>query len=635
MTSRQEILGRFSVVSVPKKKVEEVIVEKKVDVNSSLKAPICSFMGHVDAGKTSLMDIIRNTNLQSNEAGGITQSIGSSFVDIEDIVETTNVINGKFEVKPEIPGLIIIDTPGHEAFNSLRERGSSLCDIAVLVVDMIDGVKPQTIESIKLLREKKVPFVIAATKLDRVYNYKTTDEISLRKAFKKQTKDVVSMIESSLYDMQYDLEKEDIKAQFYFKNKNPQKIYSIVPISSKTKEGLADLLSLIVYISQNWMNKKIVYNEEVDASIMECVQDKKHGWVLDVILKNGTIKIGDEFGVSGKGGERVVKVRKLLVKNKKKFDEVESIRASSGVRILGSNCDNCFSGTKLHPLELGGLELAKKEVESIWDKMPMEKVGVCIQAPTISNLDALHQLLTKEKVPIMSINLRTLNEKDLDKLLIKIDEVKDLEFKCLLYFGKVDNKEKETYTKLCKDRGIHFINSEIVYGLIEEYLNFKKDCLENRQKEQIAEGNAVYPCKLRILKDHVYMKGGNKELLLGVKVRAGRLRIGSPLYVVVSEHKNKGKIINMKTEREFELGKVTSIQKNNEDKDLANLHDEVCIRIDNPNELSYDRHFDHKDEIISRLTRESIDILKKDYRGEMTKDDWKLVIEMKNILKIK
>ena len=485
MTSRQEILERFSVVSVPKKKVEEVIIEKKVDVNSSLKAPICSFMGHVDAGKTSLMDIIRNTNLQSNEAGGITQSIGSSFVDIEDIVETTNVINGKFEVKPEIPGLIIIDTPGHEAFNSLRERGSSLCDIAVLVVDMVDGVKPQTIESIKLLREKKVPFVIAATKLDRVYNYKTTDEISLRKAFKKQTKDVVSMIESSLYDMRYDLEKEDIKAQFYFKNKNPQKIYSIVPISSKTKEGLADLLSLIVYISQNWMNKKIVYKEEVDASIMECVQDKKHGWVLDVILKNGTIKIGDEFGVSGKGGEKVVKVRKLLVKNKKKFDEVESIRASSGVRILGSNCDNCFSGTKLHPLELGGLELAKKEVESIWDKMPMEKVGVCIQAPTISNLDALHQLLTKEKVPIMSINLRTLNEKDLDKLLIKIDEVKDLEFKCLLYFGKVDNKEKETYTKLCKDRGIHFINSEIVYGLIEEYLNFKKDCLENRQKEQI------------------------------------------------------------------------------------------------------------------------------------------------------
>ena len=189
-----------------------------------------------------------------------------------------------------------------------------------------------------------------------------------------------------------------------------------------------------------------------------------------LFLKMVLLKIGDEFGVSGKGGERIVKVRKLLVKNKKKFEEVESVRASSGVRILGSNCDNCFSGTKLHPLELGGLELAKKEVESIWDKMPMEKVGVCIQAPTISNLDALHQLLTKEKVPIMSINLRTLNEKDLDKLLIKIDEVKDLEFKCLLYFGKVDNKEKEVFSKLCKNRGIHFINSEIVYGLIEEYL---------------------------------------------------------------------------------------------------------------------------------------------------------------------
>ena len=275
-----------------------------------------------------------------------------------------------------------------------------------------------------------------------MFNYKTTDEISLRKAFKKQTKDVVTMIETTLYDMQYDLEKEDIKDKFYFKNKNPQKVYSIVPISSKTKEGLADLLSLIVYISQNWMNKKIIYQKDIDASIMECVQDKKHGWVLDVILKNGTIKVGEEFGVSGKGGERIVKVRKLLIKKEKNFEEVDSVRASSGVRILGSNCDNCFSGTKLHPLELNGLELAKKEVESIWDKMPMEKVGVCIQAPTISNLDALHHLLTKEKIPIMSLNLRTLNEKDLDKLLSKIEDINDLEFKCLLYFGKVVIKKR-------------------------------------------------------------------------------------------------------------------------------------------------------------------------------------------------
>ena len=113
------------------------------------------------------------------------------------------------------------------------------------------------------------------------------------------------------------------------------------------------------------------------------------------------------------------------------------------------------------------------------------------------------------------------------------------------------------------------------------------------------------------------MKGGNKELLMGVKVRAGRLRIGSPLYVVLNEYKNKIKLL-VQNRKRFELGKVTSIQKNNEDKEIADLRDEVCIRIENPNELSYDRHFDYKDEVISRLTREIIDILKKDYRDEMT-----------------
>ena len=208
------------------------------------------------------------------------------------------MIKGKFEVKPEIPGLLIIDTPGHEAFNNLRERGSSLCDVAVLVVDILDGIKPQTIESIKLLRDRRIPFVIAATKLDRINNYEKTEELSLRKAFKKQKRDVITLIETSIYDIQYELEKEKIKSAFYFKNKEPKKVYSIVPISSVSKEGLADLLSLLVYISQNWMNKKIVYKDEIDATIMECYQDKKYGWVLDVILKNGSIKIGDEFAVS-------------------------------------------------------------------------------------------------------------------------------------------------------------------------------------------------------------------------------------------------------------------------------------------------------------------------------------------------
>jgi len=614
------------------KKIEIVKeVQKKVDVNTTLKSPICSFLGHVDAGKTSLMDIIRNTNFQEHEAGGITQSIGSTFVDIENLVDITNNIKGKFEVKPEIPGLLIIDTPGHEAFNMLRERGSSLCDIAVLVVDINDDLKPQTIESIKLLKQKKIPFVIAATKLDRVHNYIVTKELSLRKAFKKQTKEVISVIESKMLDMKYELEQQEVNAEFYFKNKKPQSTYSIVPISSKTKEGLADLLSLIVYLSQNWMNKKILYDDNLDATIMECQQHKKYGWVLDIILKNGTINIGDEFATSSRSGERISKVRKLLVQkninNKIKFVEVESVRASNGIRLIGSNCDNCYSGTKLHSTQNKDcLELARAEVGGLLDKMELKKIGVCIQAQTISNLDAMYQILSKDKIPVMNTTLKVFHEKDYDKLDSKFENVEDLEYKCILYFGEMREKEKDMYEKWGKTKGIKFITSPIVYKLVEDYLIYKKECLEERQEKQITEGGCVYPCKLKILNEHIYMTGGVDHILMGVRIIKGRLKMGTPLIVV-----SKKKVL---TEKEMVLGQILSIQKNNEDKDIANEMDEVCVRLSNPNKLTYERQFNHKDDIVSHLTRERIDILKKDYRDEMTKNDWMLVVELKKLLNI-
>ena len=173
---RERILSRL-VTNVAPKKVEE---DKKVDelnIDESLKSPVVSFLGHVDAGKTSLMDIIRGTSIQQGEAGGITQGIGSSFVPIQYIRNITESIKGKYAVDPNIPGILIVDTPGHSAFSSMRDRGSSLCDIAILVIDLNSGIQPQTEESIKILKEKNVPFVIAATKIDMIYGWKKTEEI--------------------------------------------------------------------------------------------------------------------------------------------------------------------------------------------------------------------------------------------------------------------------------------------------------------------------------------------------------------------------------------------------------------------------------------------------------------------------
>ena len=621
---RAKLLSKYNFTSIPKKEMP-VAPEKvsDVNINKDFKSPVVSFMGHVDAGKTSLMDCIRGTKIQQGEAGGITQSIGSSFVPIEHIRDVTKNIKGKFSVEHNIPGVLIVDTPGHSAFSSMRDRGSSLCDLAILVIDINKGIQPQTEESIKMLKEKNVPFVIAATKIDMIYGWKKTSEINLRKVLKEQEESTTQIMQSMMEDLKYEFSKLDIDAVFYFNNKTPNKTYSIVPISTQTNEGLSDLLSLLVYISQNWMSKKITYKDTLDATIMESILDPKLGWVLDVILSNGTLNVGDKITVTTQEGVKISSVRNILTppqltqdRTKVSWTNNTSIKASQGIRIIGSNLENCIAGSSIFKIEnneVETIEKAKQEFDKFWKSFEWDNKGVCLVAPTIGELDAAYNLLKLEQIPIAKGEISNFSKKVADRYFSLTEEEQLKENKIIFYFHSkpITGKQEDEYSSLCKDLGLTFLHNMVIYQLIDQYKDTKKKFLEERKKENSEKGKAIFPCELQILKDHIYMKGGNDDLLFGIKVRAGRLLKGTPII----------------TEKKVKLGKVTSIQKNHKEISEAKLRDEVCIRIKNESNISFGRQFASSDKLISELSRDSIDELKLNFRDEMEKSDWKLVIE--------
>jgi translation initiation factor 5B len=615
--------------SQPKKQfiVEEI---KEYEYDKSLKSPVISVMGHVDAGKSSLINIIKNINITDEEAGGITQSINSYFIKIDDIVDITKNITGKFKVEPKVPGILCIDTPGHMAFNKIREQSTLLCDIAIVVVDLMDGLKPQTKESIEMLKKNKIPFIVAATKIDRINGYEMTDNLSLKDALQVQDKNVKVLIEAYINDMKYELEQLGVKAEFYFKNKKPQSIYSIVPISNKSKEGLADLLSLIIFMTENWMGKKITYSDEVIGTIMNNYNDKKDGWIIDLILKNGTINVGDKYAVMSTEGSKSITIRNLIVDNK----YIKSVRASRGVKIIASNSANIYSGTNIVKINKNSnLKKVLYDIESnfnkLWDSFKLKKNGICIMAETFGQMDALHRVFAQ--VNISHVDIGSITEKNINKVKSIVEENTDKENKCFIYFGKLTEKEKDNLTKYCKNLDMMFISNDVVYQLLDDYKKYREECLEDRQKELVKKGEAVYPCRMKIYKQHIYMKGGADNIMLGVKVREGKVRIGMPINYSVYCDDTKNVI---KSEKEPYLGIITSLQKNNEDIEEANGGDDVCIRFDNPEGLLYGRHFSHTNKLISKLSRKSIDVLKKDYRDKMTRKDWEMVVELKKELNI-
>ncbi|XP_042498554.1 eukaryotic translation initiation factor 5B-like isoform X2 [Macadamia integrifolia] len=594
---------------------------------SNLRSPICCIMGHVDTGKTKLLDCIRGTNVQLGEAGGITQQIGATYFPAENIKERTKEL--KADARLRVPGLLVIDTPGHESFTNLRSRGSGLCDIAILVVDIMHGLEPQTIESLNLLKMRNTEFIVALNKVDRLYGWKASPNAPIQKALKQQSSDVQNEFKMRLTQIVTQFKEQGMNTELYYKNKEMGETFSIVPTSAISGEGIPDLLLLLVQWTSKTMVEKLTFSDEVQCTVLEVKVVEGLGTTIDVVLVNGVLHEGDQIVVCGMQGSIVTTIRALLtphpmkeIRVKGQYLQHKELKAAQGVKIAAQGLEHAIAGTGLYVVgpddDLEDIkEAASQDMKSVMSRIDKSGEGVYVQASTLGSLEALLEFLKSPavKIPVSEISIGPVHKRDVMKASVMLEKKK--EYATILAF---DVKVTPEARELAEETGVKIFIADIIYHLFDQFKHYIDNLKEEKKKEVADE--AVFPCVLQIMPKNIFNK--KDPIVLGVEVIEGIAKVGTPICIPSRDFIN--------------IGRIASIESNHKQVDVAKKGSEVAIKIasTNPEEQQkmFGRHFDEDDELVSHITRRSIDVLKDNYRDELSIDEWRLVVKLKTLFKI-
>ncbi|KAJ1960180.1 eukaryotic translation initiation factor 5B, partial [Dispira parvispora] len=585
---------------------------------------------------TKLLDKIRQTNVQEGEAGGITQQIGATYFPMEAIKAKTAKLNVKGKVEYKVPGLLVIDTPGHESFTNLRSRGSSLCNIAILVVDIMHGLEPQTLESLRLLRDRKTPFIVALNKIDRIYNWKATPDHPFRMSLAEQSESVQREFEDRVEKTILAFAEQGLNACLYYKNKNLGRNVSLVPTSAISGEGIPDMLLLLISLTQSRMTEKLMYLSELECTVLEVKVVEGLGTTIDVVLSNGVLHEGDRIVVCGLNGPIITNVRALLtpqplreLRVKSAYVHHKSIKAAMGVKICAPELDKAIAGSRLLVVgpeddEEDMADLVMEDLETLLNSIDRTDRGVYVQASTLGSLEALLEFLRTSKIPVSGINIGPVFKRDVIRTAAMLEKAK--EYAVMLCFDvKVDKDAQE----LADELGVKIFTAEIIYHLFDQFTAYSQEIVEQKRKDQAPQ--AVFPCVLRVIPGAVFNK--RDPIVVGVDVAEGILRMGTPVCVVDVDPETKER-------KPLSIGKVTSIEQNHKTVERVKRNQYpggVAIKIECPvyeTPKMIGRHFTEKQEIYSHISRASIDVLKESFRKDLSKEEWALIVKLKKVLNI-
>lgn len=494
-----------------------------------LRQPVVVVLGHVDSGKTSLLDRVRGTAVQAREVGGITQHIGASFFPIETIKDITGPLYQRLsKSETQIPGLLVIDTPGHEIFANLRVRGGSAADLAIVVADVNKGFEPQTIESIEILRKRKVPFVIALNKIDMVTGWrKNSLSPFVSEEMKNQDVNVLDMLDTKIYNVVGSLSRLGYSSEAFWRVKDFTKELAIVPVSAVTGVGIPELLAVLVGLAQQFMGRRLErHTSGARGIVLEINEEVGLGPSANVILLDGIIKHGDVVVVAKRDGAVITKIKALLVPKpldemrdpRDKFKPVDQVISAAGLKITSTDLDGVLAGSPLYVLE-------RKQDEDILRQMVESEIksaiintdsnGVILRCDTIGSIEAIMDLLKKANVNIRSADIGHITRRDV----IEASAVreKDRYLGVVLGFNVkvLDDAQRES-----QERNVKVFNEQIIYNLVRTYTDW---VTYQREHEESILFNEIPPvCKFQFMRGYIFRR--NDPAVFGAEVLVGKLR---------------------------------------------------------------------------------------------------------------
>ncbi len=576
---------------------------------AGVRKPIITVLGHVDAGKTRMLDSIRGTAVSEKEAGGITQHIGATEVPAGTIIRLSEKLLAKYKFTIGIPGLLFIDTPGHEAFTNLRKRGGSIADLAVLVVDIHKGLEEQTFEAIEILKSYKCPFIVAANKIDMIKGW-IVEEGSVTDSLPRQRDDVLEQLDAKIYKIVGQLHEKGFPSERFDRVTDFTKEVAIIPTAAKMRVGIPELLMFLAALSQKYLDKKLVVHEKgkCRGTVIEVREERGLGKTIDVILYDGMLRVGEEICVGGRNGTLRAKVRALLEPKPigtigggiDKYANVQEVHAATGVKIAAPGLDGALSGS---PVRHWSPEAEKEIADEIHRiKIDSDAEGPIVRSNTLGSLEAVVKLLQDKGIKVKKADVGEICRKDV----LEIESVMQKDrFKGVIF--AFHTKVSEGAGQEAQKRGVKIFENDVVYRLLEDYDKWMKGERDREKKEKM--GALVLPAKIEILQGLVFRH--SSPAIVGVRIIEGKVRKGVRLM------NSKGEIV----------GKVLGLQSENKSIDEAVKGVEVAMSIE---DAVVGRGIFERDELYTYIPSRHFAGLAS-LGGELSKAELELVEEIKKM----